>query len=105
VWPTLNAMCNTTKGGRVTCTPLPPPPIGFNADQGRQGSRVFVDEENRAKCITLQTAHLRRMMRIFPQVLMMDATHGTYINLVEVTKVVEVAKVVKVEVFLCALYM
>ncbi|KAG2771709.1 hypothetical protein PC129_g5297 [Phytophthora cactorum] len=43
--------------------------------------KIFRDHEtNLTSCITFQTAHMRRMARKFPEVLCIDATHGTNIN-------------------------
>lgn len=40
--------------------------------------RVFTDPETKSvKCVTLQTAFMRRIFGLFPEVLLIDATHGT----------------------------
>jgi hypothetical protein len=40
-------------------------------------ARVFKDLNGYASCITIQTAAMRRLYSVFPQVIMIDATHGT----------------------------
>ncbi|DAZ97115.1 TPA: hypothetical protein N0F65_010438 [Lagenidium giganteum] len=48
------------------------------ADDGNVG-RVFTDEKvrkNVGSCITMQTKHMLRMFDLYPEVLLIDATHG-----------------------------
>ncbi|DAZ94270.1 TPA: hypothetical protein N0F65_011902 [Lagenidium giganteum] len=46
------------------------------AEEGNVG-RIFTDEQNVVACITMQTKHMMQMIDLFPEVLMIDATHGT----------------------------
>ncbi|ETI35430.1 hypothetical protein F441_18100 [Phytophthora nicotianae CJ01A1] len=51
----------------------------FAEESGNVG-RIFVDsvgEKTVATCITLQSRHMRELFDRFPEVLMIDATHGT----------------------------
>ncbi|KAE9080927.1 hypothetical protein PF010_g22202 [Phytophthora fragariae] len=51
----------------------------FSEESGNVAG-IFVDSvqnKNIATCITLQTAHMRQLFDFFPEVLMIDATHGT----------------------------
>ncbi|ETI43866.1 hypothetical protein F441_11230, partial [Phytophthora nicotianae CJ01A1] len=51
----------------------------FTQEPGNVG-RIFVDSVHKktiATCITMQTAHMRELFDRFPEVLMIDATHGT----------------------------
>ncbi|KAE9182175.1 hypothetical protein PF004_g24318 [Phytophthora fragariae] len=51
----------------------------FGVQTGNVG-RSFVDDVNQKKiatCITLQTKHMRAIFEQFPEVLLIDATHGT----------------------------
>ncbi|POM61588.1 hypothetical protein PHPALM_29374, partial [Phytophthora palmivora] len=51
----------------------------FGAQSGNVG-RIFLDDVGNkrvATCITLQTKHMRDMFEQFPEVLLIDATHGT----------------------------
>ncbi|ETI31871.1 hypothetical protein F442_21052 [Phytophthora nicotianae P10297] len=53
--------------------------LAFCAVPGNLG-RIFVDSSNEkriATCITLQTKHMVAIFNRFPEVLMVDATHGT----------------------------
>lgn len=54
----------------------------FSEEPGDVG-RIFVDSVNDkriATCITLQTKHMRELFDRFPEVLMIDATHGTNVS-------------------------
>ncbi|KAG6955470.1 hypothetical protein JG688_00011874 [Phytophthora aleatoria] len=44
-----------------------------------RGSRasVFVDDERTNQTITLQTSQMRRWLKAFPEILLVDATHNT----------------------------
>ncbi|KAE8891900.1 hypothetical protein PF003_g24016 [Phytophthora fragariae] len=56
--------------------------IEFSAEPGNIG-RIFVDKVQKktvATCITLQTEHMRELFDRFPEVLMIDATHGTNVS-------------------------
>ncbi|GMF22966.1 unnamed protein product [Phytophthora fragariaefolia] len=51
----------------------------FSEQTGNVG-RIFVDDVNHKKiatCITLQTKHMRALFEQFPEILLIDATHGT----------------------------
>ena len=48
----------------------------FCAVTGNVG-RVFADDQNTVKCVTMQTAHMRTMFDQFPEVILIDATHNT----------------------------
>ncbi|KAG3143403.1 hypothetical protein PI124_g15014 [Phytophthora idaei] len=52
----------------------------FSEGPGNVAS-VFRDVETMlTSCNTFQTSHTRRMVRLFPEVICVDATHGTNIN-------------------------
>ncbi|KAE9287528.1 hypothetical protein PR003_g26031 [Phytophthora rubi] len=56
--------------------------IEFSAEPGNIG-RIFVDKVQKktvATCITSQTEHMRELFDRFPEVLMIDATHGTNVS-------------------------
>ncbi|RLN90505.1 hypothetical protein BBJ28_00014636 [Nothophytophthora sp. Chile5] len=50
--------------------------VDCNDDRGNV-ARVYVDTDNVAQTITIQTAEQRRLFQRFPEVLLIDATHGT----------------------------
>ncbi|OWZ05421.1 ABC transporter [Phytophthora megakarya] len=49
---------------------------GFCQRRGNRSS-VFVDDDELAQTITLQTRQMRRWFKAFPEVMMVDATHNT----------------------------
>ncbi|ETN08659.1 hypothetical protein PPTG_22939 [Phytophthora nicotianae INRA-310] len=54
----------------------------FSEEPGNVG-RIFVDSVHNktlATCITLQTKHMREIFERFPEVVMIDATHGTNVS-------------------------
>ena len=48
----------------------------FVAEEGNC-ARVFTDPSNVAQCISFQTKKMREIFHVFPEVLMVDSTHGT----------------------------
>ncbi|KAE9031837.1 hypothetical protein PR002_g9491 [Phytophthora rubi] len=47
------------------------------ASQKGNLTRVYANEENVVECITIQSAHMRAMFELFPEVVLIDATHDT----------------------------
>ena len=40
-------------------------------------ARVYTDETDVASCITLQTEQMRKFATVYPEILVIDSTHGT----------------------------
>ncbi|ETP42708.1 hypothetical protein F442_10405 [Phytophthora nicotianae P10297] len=48
----------------------------FCSYQGNRAS-IFVDESETTQTITMQTRQMKRFLEAFPEVVMVDSTHGT----------------------------
>ncbi|DAZ95570.1 TPA: hypothetical protein N0F65_005886 [Lagenidium giganteum] len=51
----------------------------FCTETGNRAT-IFVDDINRARTVAFQTKGMRRLFQVFPQVMMVDATHATNTN-------------------------
>ncbi|OWY90963.1 hypothetical protein PHMEG_00040661, partial [Phytophthora megakarya] len=49
----------------------------FVSNNPRNPSRIFVDDGDTARCLTLQTAGMRKTIDLFPEIVMVETTHKT----------------------------
>ncbi|OWZ18103.1 hypothetical protein PHMEG_0007858 [Phytophthora megakarya] len=47
----------------------------FVSNNPRNASRIFGDDGGTARCLTIQTAGMRKMFDLFPEIVMVDTAH------------------------------